>query len=104
MTRFLSGLARLRRGPWEMVASIAIGLGVVMLMQPFWLAALPITYSLNQPMSHHSLQSEAGGQASVDARAGSSKVYDMRSEEEKVSELKAAVCTKKESSDPRGVR
>jgi hypothetical protein len=31
---FLSGLLRLRRGPWEMVASILIGLGVVMLMQP----------------------------------------------------------------------
>ncbi|MEM6985497.1 MAG: hypothetical protein AAF499_03060 [Pseudomonadota bacterium] len=26
---------RFRRGPWEMVASILIGLGVVMLMQPF---------------------------------------------------------------------
>ena len=39
MTRFLSGLARLRRGPWEALASIAIGVGVFMLMQPFWLAA-----------------------------------------------------------------
>lgn len=28
---------RLRRGPWEMVATLLIGLGVVMLMQPFWL-------------------------------------------------------------------
>jgi hypothetical protein len=39
MRGFLSGLARLRRGPWEMVASALIGLGVVMLMQPFalWL-------------------------------------------------------------------
>ncbi|GIL02199.1 MAG: hypothetical protein BroJett030_20980 [Alphaproteobacteria bacterium] len=35
MTEFLENLARLRRGPWEMVASILIGLGVVMLMQPF---------------------------------------------------------------------
>ena len=35
MTGFLNGLLRLRRGPWEMVASIIIGLGVVMLMQPF---------------------------------------------------------------------
>jgi len=43
MTRFLSGLARFRRGPWEMVASILIGLGVVMLMQPFALVAF--TYS-----------------------------------------------------------
>jgi hypothetical protein len=38
MTEFLAGLARLRRGPWEAVASILIALGVVMLMQPFVLA------------------------------------------------------------------
>ncbi|MEM1067042.1 MAG: hypothetical protein AAF771_00695 [Pseudomonadota bacterium] len=39
MKGFFSGLARLRRGPWEMVASILIGVGVVMLMQPYvlWL-------------------------------------------------------------------
>jgi hypothetical protein len=43
MTRFLTGLVRFRRGPWEMVASILIGLGVVMLMQPFALVAF--TYS-----------------------------------------------------------
>jgi hypothetical protein len=43
MTNFLSGLIRLRRGPWEMLASILIGLGVVMLMQPFVLWAF--TYS-----------------------------------------------------------
>ncbi len=43
MRDFLSGLARLRRGPWEMVASITIGVGVVMLMQP--LALLAYTYS-----------------------------------------------------------
>ena len=43
MSEFFGGLARMRRGPWEMVASILIGLGVVMLMQPFWLAAY--TYS-----------------------------------------------------------
>jgi uncharacterized membrane protein len=35
MTRFLAGLARFRRGPWEMVASVLIALGIVMLMQPF---------------------------------------------------------------------
>lgn len=35
MSGFLSGLLRLRRGPWEMVATILIGLGVVMLMQPW---------------------------------------------------------------------
>ena len=39
MSGFFSGLARLRRGPWEMVATVLIALGVVMLMQPFalWL-------------------------------------------------------------------
>jgi hypothetical protein len=35
MSGFLSGLLRMRRGPWEMVATILIGLGVVMLMQPW---------------------------------------------------------------------
>jgi hypothetical protein len=39
MTTFLSGLLRLRRGPWEMFATILIALGVVMLMQPFFLWA-----------------------------------------------------------------
>ena len=36
---FLKGLVRLRRGPWELVATILIALGVFMLMQPFalWL-------------------------------------------------------------------
>ncbi|MEM9797665.1 MAG: hypothetical protein AAF919_14325 [Pseudomonadota bacterium] len=43
MSAFLNGLARFRRGPWEMVATILIGLGVVMLMQPFVLWAY--TYS-----------------------------------------------------------
>ncbi|MEO1604338.1 MAG: hypothetical protein AAFU34_03375 [Pseudomonadota bacterium] len=35
MRDFFNGLLRLRRGPWEMVATILIGLGVFMLMQPF---------------------------------------------------------------------
>lgn len=35
MKGFLHGLFRFRRGPWEMVASVLIGLGVFMLMQPF---------------------------------------------------------------------
>jgi hypothetical protein len=39
MRGFLSGLLRLRRGPWELVASALIGLGVVMMMQPFVLWA-----------------------------------------------------------------
>jgi hypothetical protein len=43
MKRFFSGLARFRRGPWEMLATILIALGVFMLMQPFVLWAF--TYS-----------------------------------------------------------
>ncbi|KPA23238.1 hypothetical protein shim_15340 [Shimia sp. SK013] len=35
MTKFINGLMRLRRGPWEMLASLLIALGVIMLMQPF---------------------------------------------------------------------
>jgi len=35
MSSFLNGLLRFRRGPWEMVASILIAIGVVMLMQPW---------------------------------------------------------------------
>ncbi|ESW59571.1 MAG: hypothetical protein Q27BPR15_16815 [Rhodobacter sp. CACIA14H1] len=39
MTGFLSGLLRLRRRPWEALATFLIALGVFMLMQPFalWL-------------------------------------------------------------------
>ena len=44
---FLSGLLRLRRGPWETLATILIALGVVMLMQPFALVlftwSFPVT-------------------------------------------------------------
>lgn len=36
---FISGLLRLRRGPWEIFASVLIGLGIFMLMQPFVLWA-----------------------------------------------------------------
>jgi hypothetical protein len=43
MTRFFTGLLRFRRGPWEVVATILIALGVFMLMQPFALWAF--TYS-----------------------------------------------------------
>lgn len=39
MKGFLDGLLRLRRGPWEMVATGLISLGVVMLMQPWLMAA-----------------------------------------------------------------
>jgi uncharacterized membrane protein YjjP (DUF1212 family) len=40
---FVTGLFRLRRGPWEAVATVLIAAGVVMLMQPFALWAF--TYS-----------------------------------------------------------
>ena len=43
MSGFVTGLLRLRRGAWEMLASIIIALGVFMLMQPFWMVAF--TYS-----------------------------------------------------------
>jgi hypothetical protein len=39
MSTFLSGLLRLRRGPWENLATVLIALGVFMLMQPFFLWA-----------------------------------------------------------------
>ena len=43
MSKFIDGLLHLRRGPWEMVASILIALGVIMLMQPY--ALIAFTYS-----------------------------------------------------------
>ena len=43
MSGFLNGLLHLRRSPWEMVATILIALGVVMLMQPF--ALILFTFS-----------------------------------------------------------
>ena len=40
---FLVRFLRFRRGPWEMLATVVIALGVIMLMQPL---ALPLyTYS-----------------------------------------------------------
>lgn len=39
MHEFFTGLLRLRRGPWEMLATALIALGVVMLMQPLLLWA-----------------------------------------------------------------
>nr|WP_299497121.1 hypothetical protein [uncultured Rhizobium sp.] len=35
MTEFLNGILHMRRGAWELVASVLIALGVFMLMQPF---------------------------------------------------------------------
>ena len=43
MRAFVNGLLRLRRGPWEMLATIIIAIGVFMLMQPFVMWAY--TYS-----------------------------------------------------------
>ena len=43
MKNFLNGLTRFRRGPWEMLATILIALGVFMLMQPC--ALILFTYS-----------------------------------------------------------
>lgn len=43
MTRFFKGLFGFRRGPWEMIATVLIAVGVVMLMQPYVLWAY--TYS-----------------------------------------------------------
>jgi len=40
---FVRGLLQLRRAPWEIVATLLIGVGVFMLMQPFVLWAF--TYS-----------------------------------------------------------
>lgn len=44
MRRFLWALMRLRRGPWEVVATGLIALGVVMLMQPFALWAYSASF------------------------------------------------------------
>ena len=35
MTDFIQGLLRFRRGPWELLASVLIAIGVIMLMQPY---------------------------------------------------------------------
>jgi hypothetical protein len=35
---FIADFLRLRRGPWENLATLLIALGVIMLMQPFFLA------------------------------------------------------------------
>ncbi|MCY4300713.1 MAG: hypothetical protein OXC68_03105 [Aestuariivita sp.] len=43
MSRFLSNLIKLRRNPWEIVASAIIATGVLMLMQPYFFWAY--TYS-----------------------------------------------------------
>lgn len=44
MTDFIKGLRELRRGAWEMVASVLIALGVFMLMQPFVLSMFSYSF------------------------------------------------------------
>ncbi|MDR6264993.1 hypothetical protein [Roseobacter sp. N2S] len=44
MMNFISGLVRLRRGSWEMVATILIAAGVIMLMQPFVLTVFSYSF------------------------------------------------------------
>lgn len=43
MKQLIMGLLTLRRGPWELVATILITVGVLMLMQPFMIELF--TYS-----------------------------------------------------------
>jgi hypothetical protein len=44
MSGFFAGLIRLRRGSWEILATILIALGVVMLMQPYFLWAYTASF------------------------------------------------------------
>ncbi|MBI1218564.1 MAG: hypothetical protein GC186_08450 [Rhodobacteraceae bacterium] len=46
MTDFLNGLLRLRRGAWEMVATVLIALGVLMMMQPFALVIFSYSFGV----------------------------------------------------------
>ncbi len=46
MSDFFNGLARFRRGPWELVASILIAVGVLMLMQPLYLIAFTYSFAI----------------------------------------------------------
>ncbi len=46
MRHFLEGLLLFRRSPWEAVASILIIVGVLMLMQPFYLVVFTYSFSV----------------------------------------------------------
>ncbi len=46
MNAFLKGLLQLRRDPWELVASLLIGVGVVMLMQPYMLPLYTYSFAV----------------------------------------------------------
>lgn len=43
-SNFAGELLRLRRGPWEMIATILISLGVFMLMQSFFLGLFSYSF------------------------------------------------------------
>ena len=44
MRDFINGLFTFRRGAWEMVATVLIAVGVIMLMQPFVLAVYSYSF------------------------------------------------------------
>ena len=44
MRNFINGLLTFRRGAWEMVATVLIAVGVIMLMQPFVLAVYSYSF------------------------------------------------------------
>tara|TARA_B100000780_G_scaffold61689_1_gene39872 strand:+ start:1881 stop:2069 length:189 start_codon:yes stop_codon:yes gene_type:complete len=44
MSNFINGLLTFRRGAWEMVATVLIAVGVIMLMQPFVLAVYSYSF------------------------------------------------------------
>ena len=46
MTSFLRGIARFRRGPWEMLASVLIAAGIFMMMQPYVLWAFTYSFAV----------------------------------------------------------
>jgi len=46
MTGFVKGLLRFRRGAWEMLASVLIALGIVMMMQPFVLVLFTWSFAV----------------------------------------------------------
>lgn len=46
MRQFFEGLVSLRRSPWEAVASVLIVVGVLMLMQPFYLVLFTHSFSV----------------------------------------------------------
>ena len=44
MSNVINGVLTFRRGAWEMVATVLIAVGVVMLMQPFVLAVYSYSF------------------------------------------------------------